>query len=532
MSRRTRHSRTMATIRLGQQATKRRTANRSLLLERRLRFEPLEDRRLLSITVNTLIDVNNPVDGLTTLREAVAAAAAGDTIDFSVTGTINLTNLGQILINKNLTINGPGANLLTINAFDPTPASNNGDGSRIFNVDDSTATVRTVAISGLTLANGDVAGPGGAIRNVENLTLNSSVVTGNASTAGGGLYNLGASAVLTVNDTTVSNNVAGFGGGLFNGNGTLNVANSTISGNSVSGNGGGIQNNFGTLNVTNSKIWVNSGGGAGGGILTYFDALTTVTGSTISGNTAVAGAGIWTRASHVFVTTSTIDSNKASGSGGGVFNYYGQFTASRSTISNNQAQLKGGGVFSQTTLSTGQITQLLSSTVSRNIALGTAGGGGVMNVSGSTVIQNSTIVLNVAGGLTAGGGVTSQANASTLTSVYSSIIAGNLFALGEDVSIVGGGFNSFSSTGYNVIGKGNAVGAFNKTGDQTLVANFLATLGPLADNGGPTQTHTLLPGNPAIDAGDPSIPFDPAEYDQRGAPFVRVFNGGGIGGAG
>ena len=61
---------------------------------RRLRFEVLEDRRLLA-TVNTLIDVNAN-DGLTTFREAIAAATPGETIDFSVTGTINLSSLGQL----------------------------------------------------------------------------------------------------------------------------------------------------------------------------------------------------------------------------------------------------------------------------------------------------------------------------------------------------------------------------------------------------------------------------------------------------
>ena len=85
---------------------------------RRLRIEPLEDRRLLAtITVDTLAD-GIGVPG-TSLREAIAAAIANDTINFSATGTINLTNLGHLLVNKSLTISGPGADLLTINAFDP-----------------------------------------------------------------------------------------------------------------------------------------------------------------------------------------------------------------------------------------------------------------------------------------------------------------------------------------------------------------------------------------------------------------------------
>src|SRR5215211_7529345 len=137
---------------------------------RRLRFEPLESRRLLSITVDTLVDENNGVGvgAGTSLREAVAAAVAGDTIDFSVTGTINLSvgasnSTKQLTINKTLTINGPGASLLTIKAFDPTPATKTGDGSRVFTIDDgSPTTVRDVSISGLTLTGGDAATSGGA----------------------------------------------------------------------------------------------------------------------------------------------------------------------------------------------------------------------------------------------------------------------------------------------------------------------------------------------------------------------------------
>jgi hypothetical protein len=49
-------------------------------------------------------------------------------------------------------------------------------------------------------------------------------------------------------------------------------------------------------------------------------------------------------------------------------------------------------------------------------------------------------------------------------------------------------------------------------------------LGPLQNNGGPTFTHALLPGSPAIDAGDPNF-TPPPDYDQRGPGFVRVFNG-------
>ncbi len=128
---------------------------------RKLAVEPLEDRRLLTITVSTLSDVvdGNITPGNYSLREAIANAPANEIINFSVTGTIQLTNVGhagELAIDKSLTIQGPGADLLTIRAFDQTPDAKNGDGSRVFNIDDGiTANMLNVSISGLTLTGGD-----------------------------------------------------------------------------------------------------------------------------------------------------------------------------------------------------------------------------------------------------------------------------------------------------------------------------------------------------------------------------------------
>lgn len=92
----------------------------------------------------------------------------------------------ELLINKNLTIQGPGAELLTIKAFDPTPAMKNGDGSRVLYI--SAPGLASVSISGLTLTGGDSNFEGGGIRNMENLTLTASVITGNsAAFTGGGI---------------------------------------------------------------------------------------------------------------------------------------------------------------------------------------------------------------------------------------------------------------------------------------------------------------------------------------------------------
>ena len=162
----------------GQRNGKRRAPSGADSFFRRLRMEPLEERRLLSITVNTLLDENDGIAvGGISLRDAIAAAVSGDTINFAASLTsggpasIVLTH-GQLLINKSLVINGPGANLLTIDASgnDPTPTQDNGDGSRVFNIDDGSNNSVDVVISGLTLTGGDTP-TGGAIYSLRKLRI-------------------------------------------------------------------------------------------------------------------------------------------------------------------------------------------------------------------------------------------------------------------------------------------------------------------------------------------------------------------------
>lgn len=396
---------------------------------RRLRFEALEDRSLLSVTVDTLLDEadGSITDGDISLRDAIALAPSGETVDFSVKGTINLSvgssnSTKHLLINKNLTINGPGAGLLTINAFDPTPAINNEDGSGVFHINGPG--LLDVSISGLTVTGADSGGSGGGIANEEKLRITASVITGNSAYVGGGIS--------TYRDAV------------------LTVVGSTISGNSASQNGGGIYSRFSDTTITNCAVIGNRAGVNGGGIWSrdFSDstAATTITNCTISGNSVA---------------------NVLEGHGGGVDNF-----------------------------------------------------------EGSMVIVGSTITNNIA---MTGGGVTSHAEWSALTMVQSSIIADNV---NGDVVALSGPTTTFQSNGYNLIGTGNSVGEFFKPSDQTGIINPL--LGPLGNNGGPTLTHRLLAGSPAIDAGDPaaipgvgSLP----EFDQRGVPFVRVFDSDGADGA-
>src|ERR1051325_5762162 len=155
-------------------------------------------------TVTTTAD-----SGPGSLRDVIAAASAGDTIDFAVSGTITLTN-GELLIAKDLNISGPGAGNLTIQRSTASGTPN----FRIFNLQSGIGTV-----SGLTVNNGR-AGAGGGVNNESTFTLRDCVIVGNSATdSGGGINNL---STLTLTNCVIrSNSVAGgaaggSGGGLHN----------------------------------------------------------------------------------------------------------------------------------------------------------------------------------------------------------------------------------------------------------------------------------------------------------------------------
>jgi predicted outer membrane repeat protein len=315
----------------------------------RLALEPLEARRLLAlVTIDTLADAVDAGDGVTSLREAILAtnqAAGPDEIDFAASltspggpATILLTQ-GELAITDSLTITGPGADLLTLDASgnDPTPDSNNGDGSRVLNIDDANAAnLLDVSIGGLALAGGDFV-TGGAILSSENLAVTASRIVGNSAASGGGIYASGAT--LTIVSSTISGNSASGRGGGIRTFAILTITDSTITGNSAALFGGGIYKSGSGFTVTNSIISSNSAlGGSGGG--TRATGRLTLIDSTISGNSATgSGGGIFGSAT---ITNSTISGNSATGSGGGIF---GSGTISNSTISGNSAGFHGGGIY-------------------------------------------------------------------------------------------------------------------------------------------------------------------------------------------
>ena len=129
------------------------------------------------------------------------------------------------------------------------------------------------------------------------------------------------------------------------------------------------------------------------------------------------------------------------------------------------------------------------------------------------LVSNSTISGNSA----TGNGASiynTQAGGSATLELSNAIL--NTGISGENIFNDGG---TVTSHGYN-LSSDDGGGYLTASGDQI---NTDPLLGPLQDNGGPTFTHALLPGSPAIDTGDPSF-TPPPFYDQRGPDFWRVRN--------
>ncbi|MBO7726355.1 MAG: hypothetical protein J6S40_07785, partial [Thermoguttaceae bacterium] len=341
------------------------------LNSRKLRLESLEERTLLAVTagvteqaaeiaaptgaenwiVNTTADPSSwdADDTIISLREAIARAAAGDTVTFAPSlagGTITL-NGTELEITKGMTIDAASIGGMTINA----------DGkSRVFNVSGGNSS-NSVELISLTISGGST-DDGGGIINSGSLKLTGSTVTNNSATRyGGGIYNSG---TLNVASSTISGNSSeDVGGGIFN-SGTLNVASSTISDNSSEDSGGGIYNS-GTLNVASSTISDNSSEDSGGGIFNF--GTLNVTNSTVSGNVAI----------YIYEYNGKVWQY---GEGGGIYSDYDStLTVINSAIFGNTAGSYGGGVYWYAS-STGTSVTIINTTISGNSVLREDGCGG------------------------------------------------------------------------------------------------------------------------------------------------------------
>ncbi len=428
-------------------------------------LERLEDRTLLSgsPTVFTVTDASDSVGDTGSLPYAIAQANINPNSDGSLI-QFDPTAFGA---SNPKTIVLAGTLTLSETAG---PEVIDGPGANALTISGNHAvqvfkvasTATTATLSGLTISGGSIAHNGGGIDNEGTLTLTNCTIAGNSASGGGN------------------------GGGIYN-NGPLTVMGCTLSGNSVTGGyGGGIANDD-TMSLTNSTVAGNSDtGGSGGGIDN--ETSLTITDCSIIDNTAstgLAGGGGIYNTNMLTVTDSTLAGNSAP-LGGGLFSD-GPATVTDSTLAGNSADA-GGGLFND-----GSSLTVVNATVARNSSSAAGFAGGLVADGAPPVTLNNTIVdLNTDG------------------------------ATNSDISVTGGGSVSPTS-GFNLIGTvaaGILINGVN--GNQVGVAD--PGLGPLASNGGPTQTIALLTGSPAIDAGSNVLDAGQAT-DQRGAGLVRVFNG-------
>ncbi len=510
-----------------------------------------------SIVVTTLAN-----SGPGSLRAAIASASGGDVISFSISGTItNLT--GELLINKNLDIVGPGPGNLAV-------SGNNS--SRVFNI----AGGAMVNLSGLTICNGHAhdgaAGTnnvtpgwpgddGGGIYNSGTLALTNCVITrcrsgqggagysyqfflgspgcssGGPGGNGGGIYNAG---TLTLAACTLSYNTNGSGGG----GGSARVSGYAGAAGGNGGSGAGIYD-AGAVTLIACTFGFNSGGDGGAGGYGGAGDVGQLDGAPGGwGGGGGSGGGLYSQNSPTFISC-TFAGNRggyggqggaggsgyipmlgrdpagsgaaggdggAGGSGGGLY-CPGFFQSVACTFTGNAAGKGGNGGQG----GRGGATLGGPGGNGGNGGNGGSGGaGGAASTWGSSAFQNVLAGQNSAGaggaagpGGLAGGGYPSGSSGSAGT--------GGVGGSGPDL------FGAFTSNGHNLIGldDGNTGFTDGVLGDIVGSGTPLnPLLGPLANNGGPAFTCALLAGSPALDTGDDTLLDAPLSLttDQRGLP--------------
>jgi hypothetical protein len=405
-----------------------------------------------TITVNTTIPKINSSDGLCSLIEAIINAN-----DDAATHSDCVAGSGADVIQL------PAAATITVaNTF-----------THYYGATGLPTITSEITIEG---NGGKIAGKKGAsfrliaVESSGDLTLSNVTVSGGSQNHGGAIFNYG---TLTINDSTITGSKANLGGGIFNGSAAvLTIDGSTVSKNTA-GYGGGVYDYSGVVTITNSRVTGNKSFVDGGGVYERSGTLA-IQYSTISNNTSGRdGAGMHNRDSAATITYSTISGNKTGffGYGGGIYDRSSETLVENSTISGNKASV-GGGIFNRATLT------VSNSTIAKNTAID---GGGILNVRDLTLKR--------------------------------SLISGNQAFVGREID----DFDTVTKNNYNLFGTNGHDGVIGFSPGPTDIVpggGLGSILSPLANNGGPTQTHALVSGSPAIDAA-PADSDCPAA-DQRG----------------
>lgn len=486
------------------------------------------NRPAVTVTVANCDD-----SGAGSLREAFTNAVSGDVIDLTALdcSTISLTSGSLTTGVDYLTVNGPGADQLAIDAGNSSRAIALMGGYGRLTIDGLTIRNGSYVYSGPDIYGGLAAGA--CVLAEQYVTISNSVLE-HCSASGKSVHGAAVSAVgaLTLVNSIVSSTTATavasdisatIAGGVISG-GAVYLTDTTISDADVSAStttayggvfGGGVFGMYGVVltgsTVTGVSVHVSAakdayakGGGVGSPTTVIMD------GSSVSNNTVHGTPGFGAGEQGVYLSAI---------SGGGVYilsiprSSPVPSTISNSTISGNSAICDGeigeytrGGGGGLGTSSPVPVT-ITNSTISGN-STNLNGGGLYTRNLGALVLANATITDNSADN---GAGIADNANDFPYFLVTnSSIVAGN-HALGTTTPIQ-------IVTIHDISGTNNLITSANATLPvDTLVDD--PQLAPLANNGGATLTHALLAGSPAIDAGS-----NPAELstDQRGGSYVRV----------
>ncbi len=472
--------------------------------------------RAADVVVNSLADTMGvcTMRGTLCLREAITAAGSGGTITFSVTGTIIL-NRGTLVVSNPVTITGPGAALLIVNA--------NG-AVRVFSV----PATGNSAMTGLTITGGASSNGGGLYVGGGTMTLTGVTVRGNTASGpapngnGGGIY-VDTGSTLIVDSSTIGGpnpadaNTAvgsssppvggGNGGGIYlHYDASLIMRNgSVVRGNSARGGGGiavsgpAISTGTSTAAIMGSTVAGNTAGDFGGG-LSVAGPLT-LDASTIGGqnatdtNTAANGGGIFVNGGSALRTIrngSVVRGNRATSAGGGIY-ATGPTTITGSIVAGNTAGTKGGGIYTfyRPAIIVDSSTVGGPNAADANTATNGAGGGIYIDDTGPLTVRNGSVVRGNAASGNGGGFYTSGT-----TTVTDSTLSANTASFGGGIYNKAGGMLTVTGSTFaaNAAAGGTSGGGLYNEG-ITTVANATISANRASFGGGIINTGTLTARN-------------------------------------
>jgi len=462
-----------------------------------------------------------PANPCNTIQKGVEVSVNGDTV--SVAPGVYLESVS---VNKRIVLTGAGR--------DATVVDSGGSGRPLIAYNEA-----RLGVSQLTLRGGRSLDGAGVNVNFSTLAMTDVLLTDNvAAVEGGGiLVGFGSTAVLyrtevrsnaasgamgrgggvsvavdgrlTLIESRVEDNGAHLGAGIAN-QGNLSVVRSVIAGNQAGASGGGVLA-IGATVIEDSRLADNKATGGDGGAV-HAAARLAVAGATLVGNTAGgAGGGLHAAAgAYVTLRETTLQGNRAAAGGGASTVASARLEVERSLFVDNDAN-NGAGARNR------GMAEFTNVTFSANRAA--TRGGGVLAEDGTLTLRNVTLTENRAGD--SGGGVARTGGQLALgaTLVARNVDLSPVPSLQPDCS------GTVSSAGNNLVGDGTGCTGLDPAKNDlvgTDTAPIDPLLGPLADNGGRTDTHALLAGSPAIDAGA-GCP----NHDQRGA--ARPVDGDGDG---